>query len=259
MSSAETDGRPSAAPRVPKASDLLAERLRAQILGRGLQPGDPLPSEAQIIAEHGFSRGTVREALRLLEVDGLIEIRRGPKGGVRVRHPEVSQIGRSLAVLLTLTETSTRAVLEFRKLVEPAAAAGAARSASRAQCQVLVDIAEDGAGQRSLGRSIEFHEAVGACSGNRLLEVAVNGLGVELAWHTPGEPLSESDIAGTHDAHRSIARAIAAGNEQRAARLMLGHIEEFERVLDKHGRLDQPIVPRERWMRARPPYAELAR
>lgn len=54
--------------RVPKASDILADRLRGQILGRAMQPGDQLASEAELIAKEGFSRGTVREALRLLEL-----------------------------------------------------------------------------------------------------------------------------------------------------------------------------------------------
>lgn len=61
--------------RVPKASDILADRLRAKILGRAMRPGDQLASEAELISGEGFSRGTVREALRLLESDGLIEIR----------------------------------------------------------------------------------------------------------------------------------------------------------------------------------------
>lgn len=72
--------RPEALPRLPKISEQLADRLRATILGRGMRPGDRLSSEAELISHYGVARGTVREALRLLESEGIIEIRRGAAG-----------------------------------------------------------------------------------------------------------------------------------------------------------------------------------
>jgi DNA-binding FadR family transcriptional regulator len=120
-------------PRLPKASDVLADRLRAQILGNQMRPGEPLRSEATLIAETGFSRGTVREALRLLESDGLIEIRRGPHGGIRVAEPDLSQVTRSLALLLTISGTTMRAFSEFRQLFR-----GAACVAARARRRRIV-------------------------------------------------------------------------------------------------------------------------
>ena len=238
-------------PRVPKASDVLADRLRGEILGRGMQVGEHLPSEAGLIAEHGFSRGTVREALRLLESDGLIEIRRGPHGGIRVAHPDLSQVTRSLALLLTLAETSMRAFSEFRQLVEPAAAAAAARSASDEQRGWLLALAEAGTPRSvSWAPSVEFHEALGVCSNNEILRVVIAAFGQELTWHVPGEDLSEQDMADTRRAHRSIARAVAAGDADRASKAMLRHLQQFERVLAGKGRLDQPVLPKERWLGA---------
>ena len=238
-------------PRLPKASDVLADRLRGQILGRGMQVGDHLPSEAGLIAEHGFSRGTVREALRLLESDGLIEIRRGPHGGIRVVHPDLSQVTRSLALLLTLAETSMRAFSDFRQLVEPAAAAAAARSASDEQRGWLLALAEVGTSRSaSWEPQVEFHEALGVCSNNEILRVVIAAFGQELTWHVPGEHLSEQDMADTLRAHRSIARAVAAGDADRASKAMLRHLQQFERVLAEKGRLDQPVLPKERWLGA---------
>lgn len=238
-------------PRLPKASDVLADRLRGQILGRGMQVGEPLPSEAGLIAEHGFSRGTVREALRLLESDGLIEIRRGPHGGIRVARPDLSQVTRSLALLLTLAETSMRSFSEFRQLVEPAASAAAARSASDEQRGWLLALAEAGASRSGpWAPSVEFHEALGVCSNNEILRVVIAAFGQELTWHVPGEQLSREDLADTRRAHRSIARAVAAGDADRASKAMLRHLQQFERVLAANGRLDQPVLPRERWLDA---------
>src|SRR5690606_27239204 len=70
---------------VPKASDVLAERLRQMILSGQIQPGHQLPAERELVKETSLSRASVREALRILELEGLIETRRGRGGGSVVR------------------------------------------------------------------------------------------------------------------------------------------------------------------------------
>lgn len=236
-------------PRLQKASDVLADRLRARILGRGMAPGDLLPSEAELIHEEGFSRGTVREALRLLESEGLIEIRRGPRGGIRVGHPDLSQVSRSVALLLTLAQTSMRSFSEFRRLVEPAAAAAAARCATERQRRWLLDLAERSDLRTAEWEpSVEFHTAIARCSGNEILRVVVSAFGQGLTWHAPRDRLTHEEMDETRDAHRRVAKAIAAGDATRAERLMRAHLEEFEAVLTATGQLDQPVVPREQWL-----------
>lgn len=233
--------------RVPKASDILADRLRARILGNGLQPGDPLPSEAELIRTYEYSRGTVREALRLLETDGLIDIKRGPKGGIRVREPDISQISRSLALFLTTTQTTTRSFMAFRQLIEPAAAAAAARAATAEQRRWLVGVTEQDADSTSWGGPVEFHNAIGVCSNNEILQVVIAALGQELTWQIPGERLDAHDREQTRRAHRKIAEAIEVGDPAEAEKAMRHHISQFEEVLKARGRLDEPIMPRAWW------------
>lgn len=233
--------------RVPKASDILAERLRARILGRGMRPGDQLSSEAELISGEGFSRGTVREALRLLESDGLIEIRRGPRGGIRVARPDLQRIGRSVALLLTLAETTTRKFSEFRKILEPSVAAMAARSATDEQRGWLLAVADATSQNGSWEPSVRFHEALAVCSNNEVLRLVIAMFEQELSWHVAGESLSELHMEETRRAHRSIARAVAAGNADRASSAMQRHLNQFERTLESDGRLDEPLLPRERW------------
>jgi len=234
--------------RLPKASDLLAERLRARILGEGMRPGDPLPAEGELITSYEFSRGTVREALRLLESDGLIEIKRGPKGGIRVRYPDLTQLGRSLALLLSVAETSLRSFLEFRMLIEPTAAAAAARTATAEQKQWLSRIADDEARSGGVSHSVEFHDAIGICSNNEIFRVVISALREELSWHVSEERLSAADMAATSRAHGSVARAIQLGDATRAELGMRRHLEQFGKVLESHGRLDEAIIPRNRWL-----------
>src|ERR1041384_7768555 len=68
---------------VPKASDVLAARLREMILSSGLAEGTPLPTERELVAQSGLSRASVREALRVLETEGLIVTKAGRNGGAQ--------------------------------------------------------------------------------------------------------------------------------------------------------------------------------
>jgi DNA-binding FadR family transcriptional regulator len=231
---------------LPKASDLLAEQLRARIMGDGLQPGAPLPSEGDLIKELGLSRATVREALRLLEADGLISIKRGPGGGIVVRHPDGAQVTRSLALMLALTEAPLRDLFAFRKSIEPAAAAAAATNASadqRARLQALVDPTNEIVS----AADVDFHVLVAESSGNALYQLNLAVLHDLIEWHVRGERLTPRDVEETHSIHEKIASAIVAGDSRTAERLMLRHLESFEARMEEAGRLNEPIIPRARW------------
>lgn len=235
-------------PRVPKASDVLVLSLRARILGEGMQPGDALPSEAELIESYQMSRGTVREALRLLETDGLISIKRGPGGGVRVRHPDLSQVSRSLALLFTADRTTLADFLAFRMLVEPEAAAEAARSATPEQQQWLLELGSQPCeASPSLDWAPRFHGAIGECSNNGVYQVILGAMHRVLEWHVFTEALSASDIERTGDAHRALAEAISRRDAERAAKIMRRHLESFEAAVAKLGRLHEPVIAPDSW------------
>jgi DNA-binding FadR family transcriptional regulator len=87
-----------------KASMAIAAELRGRIARGDLRPGDPLPSENELTEELGFSRPTIREALRILEHDGLIEVKRGVHGGPQVRVPSIDRVAEPMGVLLQITD-----------------------------------------------------------------------------------------------------------------------------------------------------------
>ncbi|WP_433046361.1 FadR/GntR family transcriptional regulator [Dactylosporangium sp. CS-033363] len=234
--------------RPPKASVMVAAQLRAQILGHGLTPGSPLPSEAQLINDTGLGRATIREALRLLEAEGLIAIKRGPQGGVTVRRPDLSGLSRSLAPFLTLSEAPLRDLFVFRKAVEPQAASLAAANASDAQRERLLQLAGHDP-HAGYANEIAFHQLVAECAGNELMRVLLVVPYDLLRLHLDVEDISSDDVSEANGAHAAIAKFIAAGDEPRAGRAMLKHLESFEDMMQRHNRLDQPIVPRERWLR----------
>lgn len=234
--------------RAPKAGAVLASEIRRRIIGEGLQPGTPLPSEAQLIEQSGTSRATVREALRLLESEGLVEVKRGARGGVSVRHPDAGHVASSLALLLTLGEVTWRQLFEFRLLVEPGAASSAARNATDEQRAALLAAAEaEGNGNVERHPHHAFHILLAASSGNHLLAVVLAAVEQAVAWLAADEQLDDWDIGGGTAAHQRIARAVAEGNAGSAERSMRKHLLAFQAQAEALGRIDQPLLPRSRW------------
>lgn len=237
-----SDGTPHRS-RLPKASDILANALTVRILSEGLKPGSNLPSESALIEEYQFSRGTVREALRLLESYGLVRVRRGPKGGVEVASPDVSRVTQSLALLYALDETPLRDLVEFRLVVEPAAAAMAAVAGTEDQrARLVAAAAPKDAAERST--AVDFHRLIGHATNNGFMRTILTAVHQVLEWETRGEMLDVAHDDDTRRAHQKIAAAISAGEPTKAENAMRSHLTEFRRVLETQGRLDEPIVPR---------------
>jgi GntR family transcriptional repressor for pyruvate dehydrogenase complex len=232
---------------VPKAAQVIADDLRTEIIVGGLLPDSHLPSEPELMARYQFSRASVREALRLLESDGLIYIKRGPRGGVRVSHPDDSHVSRSFSLLFATRGTPLRDLVRFRQMLEPEAASQAATYATAAQHERLMDATEPSAHGEGRPSELGFHSVLLDCTPNEMLRVTLTAVQRLSEWHIPMERLGAEEIAGTQKAHRRIALAIVRGDGEAAAKGMLHHLQSFERVLHDLGRLDQPIVPREQW------------
>jgi DNA-binding FadR family transcriptional regulator len=110
----------------------LATKLRDDILAGVLNPGDQLPTEPELTAAYGVSRSTAREALRSLEGDGLVRVKRGVSGGAFVTVPSPERVSDSLRTSLTLliksAEFSVQGLMEVREILEvPAAELAALR------------------------------------------------------------------------------------------------------------------------------------
>lgn len=238
-----SSGTGSRNPRVPKASDVLANIIKVRVLSEGLKAGERLPSEAELIEQYNFSRGTVREALRMLESDGIVRIRRGPRGGIEVASPDVHHVTRSLAVLLAFDGTPVSDLVKFRLIVEPAAAASAAQNATQKQRDDLVAAAARPNGD-TVPHSVAFHRLMGQATNNAFMSTILTAVYQVLEWQTDTQTLSDTEQSETVNAHVSIAAAILAGDGAKADHVMRVHLEEFRGVLERQGRLHQPIVPR---------------
>jgi GntR family transcriptional regulator, transcriptional repressor for pyruvate dehydrogenase complex len=109
--------------RVPKAAELVAAKIRRQIVRGELPEGTALPPEAELVARYNVSRPTLREAFRILESELLIVVRRGVKGGALVHTPSIDVAARSAQALLQYRGTTLADVHQARIMLEPQAVA----------------------------------------------------------------------------------------------------------------------------------------
>lgn len=164
-------------PRPVKMTEAIARKIVDDIVARDLDPGAPLPTEADMANMYGASRATLREALRILEANGLVRIRPGRYGGPHVGDADPIAFGRTLTWFLQMRRTRFWELLEARVIVEPMMAALAAQRRSAAAVEELSDAVE---AHRRLGASDndgylaatqEFHGRIAGISGNGVLDL----------------------------------------------------------------------------------------
>lgn len=205
-----------------KTSEHIALEIVRDIVQSNLKSGDRLPLEAELVGHFRASRSSVREALRLLEVQGLIVIRPGSHSGTMVGEVRAENLGRTMTLYMHMEGTTFDEVLESWVITEPLIAEMAARNPDRAQVkdamQRFVSEVPD-----NLEVSNDFHRAVRALVHNRALRLAVSALtsvvGSHILMHV--HPAAPDPAIG--DDHRQIAKAILAGDTAQARDLMAAH------------------------------------
>ncbi len=162
--------------RVPKMAELVAHRLRRQIVAGELSGGDALPPEAALMAQFGVSRPTLREAFRVLEGEGLITVRRGAHGGARVCAPSDDAAGRYAGLVLEYRGATLADVYDARNIIEPPCAAVLARRRTRADLDELntqLELTRASLDTPSVAIDLlnEFHALLVRRSGNQTMTV----------------------------------------------------------------------------------------
>lgn len=207
----------------------IAESIQQIIAGSQLQPGTPLPSERELAATLGVNRATVREALRLLQQRGLVQVRVG--SGTFVRGMPQSIVTECIERFLVFGSCSDQALIQLREILEPESAALAAEHASPEDLARLeARVSEIEAAVRSVDREsyaaadLGFHEALARASGNELISAILDGLAKVLhAWlrGTSGRFAVEQGALS----HRPVYAAVAAHDADLARRAMREHMQ----------------------------------
>jgi DNA-binding FadR family transcriptional regulator len=162
--------------------ELIADELRSMIVTGALRDGESLGRETDLVERFGVSRPSLREALRILEAEGLVVVVRGVRGGVVVHQPDERVTARNAALVLQFRNTTLADVHEARSVIEPAAVRMLATSKDRRRAaqelRALIDAQEQVIDDPvAFGRAnAAFHERLIALAGNQTLEIVAEML-----------------------------------------------------------------------------------
>lgn len=233
----------------PSIGERVADLLRERIITGAIPEGTLLPRQEDLMREFNVSRPPMREALRILEAEGLIVVRRGNVGGAEVRAPDRSGVTNALALLLQFERAPLKdladALVEFEPLCVGLAADRDDRNdivteTLRPLIEQQRDVLDDGAAFTAASR--DFHEALIHACGNATIRLSVGAL-VTL-WSTQERAWADSAVSTEHypelpqrkevlAVHEQITDAIERGDRKQATTIARGHARAYpQHVLD---------------------------
>lgn len=226
--------------RTGKVSELIAQQIKSAILSGVMKPGERLPSERELGERFEASRNSVREALKILEVTGLLVIKRG--SGVFVADASLLADGEPLSALLKMSKVSIYELTQARIILEPPIARLACDNITDADFPKLEENIRETSdavktGSEASAANMRFHVLVAEATHNPAIALTMNTL---------FEVVSEASIqivrnapmafAGSGKAvkyHKKILKAFRDKDSQKAYSLMLEHILEIQEALMK--------------------------
>jgi GntR family transcriptional repressor for pyruvate dehydrogenase complex len=221
---------------VPKASDVLARELRERILSGELTEGTALPAERELVKQTQMSRATVREALRILEVQNLVRVRAGRAGGAFVQRPTGKSMANSVSMLIRGQRIKLADLMETREALEPFCAELAARNRTDDDLALLDrandDIADPDADLPAfLQANLDWHVGVAVAGHNELLIGFMTALSQAIYAGTENPAFVDDNVRTvTQRAHRSITVAIRNREADTAGRRMRRHVHSYAKA-----------------------------
>ena len=208
--------------RSPKTAELVAGTLRRMVVDGQLKEGDYLPNEAELMAHFGDSRPTLREAVRVLESERLVEVRRGSRTGARVRVPGPEIVARPAGLLLELSGATISDVMTARSGIEPMAVrllteAGTTDAFDDLDRLLAEDIPAGWQSDRLAEMTGAFHRRLVELSGNATLAIIAGMLHEITVRHTAfvfkeGRPVSKADYDKLMRSYRRLMRILRSGD-----------------------------------------------
>jgi DNA-binding FadR family transcriptional regulator len=199
-----------------------------------------------MLEEYRVGRGSLREALRILEVHGLISIKPGPRGGPTVDKVHTENFGRMATLYFQMDGVTFHDLIEARVIMEPTMAGLAARSRDPELVTELARFASAAGGVEDdeyAGHAADFHRHVAAMSGNSVMSLFGQSLTDILRDRLSPTLFPKSRRGAVLNVHCAIARAITEGDADKAERLMTEHMTEYASyVRRRHPTLMREVV-----------------
>lgn len=227
---------PSEVPGTVRAYESILEHLRQQVEDGVLKPGDKLPSERKLAERFHVGRSSVRDAIRILEVRGIVKPRQG--GGTVVQSFSSDALVAELANTLVRKRALVQELMAVRCMLEPLLAARAAAHASPEQIEHLEDILRRQhnklkRGEMAVEEDTEFHSEIARAADNRVMLAVLDTL-VNLLTETRRRFLQDQERAKSSLAgHRLLLRAIRRREPAAAEAAMRKHIRSVEAIIMK--------------------------
>ncbi|MDT4935884.1 MAG: hypothetical protein QOK11_3776 [Pseudonocardiales bacterium] len=225
--------------RLPRAAEIVADELRSEILRGGTSGSGRLPPQEELLARFEVGLPSIREALRILEVEGLITVHRGNVGGATVRLPDSYNVAYMVGMVLESRGVDLRDVATTIRRLEPICAEMCAENATPATIAALRALVEEQRASiddpprfNSFARA--FHSAVVDECGNASMAVSVGSLvhlwtAQEQSWTELATTQGRFPGGGTQkkivEVHEKLIDAIEAGDTKAAARISAAHLE----------------------------------
>lgn len=216
-----------------KASDVLASHIRQSILDGTFQEGTVLPTERQLIEQTGLGRSTVREALRILQAEGLVRSRPGRGGGTVVRRPDMQGVVQSVEMFVRGRRIRFWSVLQTREALEPGCAALAASYRTDSDLELLTALDQkmndpDISRAEYFAANVDWHLAVARASHNELLTAYMAAISNVIQDALFAAQTDSEDVRPVVlRAHSKILEAIRDQDPEKARRRMGRHLHAY--------------------------------
>jgi DNA-binding FadR family transcriptional regulator len=221
-----------------KRSDLVAQEIKRLITEKNLSPGDRLPRESELQAQFQVSKGTIREALKSLEVQGLVTISTGPSGGGTIAEVPLDRTLQFMQNYLFFQEVTIDDIYTVRQMLEPELAAGAVPHLTEADFEALehsISCCDPTQSQEDLltqrREDVNFHDILAAANPNPFLRFTcelINEMIRQLIVFGNRTPQTEHRRFGEANAqfHREIVQAARARDAEKVRVLMQRHMHD---------------------------------
>ena len=228
----------------------IVDQIQGAILGGAIKKKARLPPERELAEMFKVSRGTLREALRVLEQKGLIKIKLGVGGGAVVRSLSTREVSRSLDLLIRSQRVSLKHLAEFREGVEATVAGLAAERAKPEDIALLKGLLKKGAAcveeagaewNEFINIDNAFHMAIARIAGNPIYESVIKTIGENVhRYFDRYLPREEVFIRQNYRDLCDILDAVEKGEASMARLLVQNHVYQFNRIMEENAKGEGP-------------------
>jgi len=222
----------------------VAEAIKELVVERGLRKGDRLPGEAELMARFRMAKGTIREAMRILEAQGLIQTRTGPGGGAFVHEVSKERARALLGNYFYFRDLTVHDIYQVRRVLEPelaASLAGTLTEAQLAELEALVDSYDHPSASLEEERdqqvaSLRFHQLLAEFARNEMLGFIIGFMAQVLSdltvYRRLYEPPNVELWSKGRAYHTRLIDALRSGDGEDARRIMADHMATAEALME---------------------------